>query len=306
MIIFDGHKLATQKEVQLKQAVGSLRTKGKTIKIASVLFTEDKGSQLYTQLKKDAAERVGIEYALYPFSLQGKSEAIVEQIKLLNDDPSVTGIIIQKPWQRTWQRVLMVEGEPKDVRAAYTTWWHYLTSALAITKDVDGLHPETLKALERGTWQHEGKVMPATAKAVLDILNEAENQGTLPTEAQYTIIGRSDLLGLPLFYELKNQHKNVEILGKKDLEQRIESGKNLLSSDVVISATGVKGLITGELVKENVVVVDVGEPSPDVDFESVATKSSFITPVPGGVGPMTVVSLLKNAVDLLTFSLKQE
>lgn len=298
MIIFDGNQQAAQREQELLLRVKELRTKGKQIKIASVLFTEDSGSQLYTQLKKEAAERVGIEYALYPFSLQGKSEAVVEQIKQLNQDPTVTGIIIQKPWQRTWQQVLMVEGEPKAVRQAYTTWWRYLTSALDITKDVDGLHPETLAAIERGIWQEDGRVMPATARAVLQILEEARAEKTIPDQARYAILGRSDLLGLPLYHELKNQGLQVELLGKKDLERRVEAGQDLKDIDVIVSATGVKHLITGQLVKDEVVVVDVGEPKPDVDFESVSPKASFITPVPGGVGPMTVVCLLENAVQL--------
>lgn len=298
MILFDGNSQAALIEKQIAQEVLALQAQGTKITIASVLFTEDAGSQLYTQLKKEAAQRVGIEYALYPFSLQGKSEAVVEKIRELNTDPSVTGIIIQKPWQRTWQKVTLVDGEPKDVRQAYQTWWHYLTSSLTLRKDVDGLHPETLAAIKAGTWRAQKLVMPATARAVLEILQLAEKEVSLAPSTKSTIIGRSDLLGLPLYYELLGQGKNVELLGKKDLDERIAAGKGLTDSQVVVSATGVKNLITGELLSEGAVVIDVGEPQADVEAATVAAKAAYLTPVPGGVGPMTVVSLLQNAVQL--------
>jgi len=297
MHIFDGTTFAKTKELALTQAVAELRTKGKKSVIASVYFTEDSGSQLYTQLKQAAATRVGIEYRLYPFSLQGKSETVVEQIQQLNQDTNVTGIIIQKPWQRTWQKAVLVEGEPKDVRQAYAAWWTYLTSALSLAKDVDGLHPSTMQAIEQGTRLQEGKVMPATAQAVLEILKQA--QELIAPTAKYVLIGRSDLLGVPLYFELMSQGKNVELIGKRALDERIASGKKLLDADVVVSATGVADLITGDLLKEGVVVVDVGEPKPDVERSSVVEKAAFLTPVPGGVGPMTIVCLLENSVKLL-------
>ncbi|MDH5532938.1 MAG: hypothetical protein OEX81_00735 [Candidatus Pacebacteria bacterium] len=91
----------------------------------------------------------------------------------------------------------------------------------------------------------------------------------------------------------------VKNLGRNELEERVKLGKNLFDIDVIISATGVKNLINGEMIKEGAVIVDVGEPRGDVDFESVKNKASFITPVPGGVGPMTVVSLMENCLDLV-------
>jgi methylenetetrahydrofolate dehydrogenase (NADP+)/methenyltetrahydrofolate cyclohydrolase len=192
----------------------------------------------------------------------------------------------------------LVDGDPKDVRQAYATWWQYLTSALDVRKDVDGLHPESLRAIEQGTWIDQGTVMPATAVAVLDILTVAQPQIAPGKIVNYRIIGRSDLLGLPLYYELKNQGKNVELLGKNDLTARLEDGRALLEADVIIAATGVRHVVTGEMVKDGVVVIDVGEPQPDVEMATVAAKASFITPVPGGVGPLTVVSLLQNSLQL--------
>jgi len=92
----------------------------------------------------------------------------------------------------------------------------------------------------------------------------------------------------------------VENMGRRDLSERVLSGQNLLDFDIIISATGVKNLITAEMVKNGVVIVDVGEPRGDIDFESVKNKASFITPVPGGVGPMTVICLMENCLDLVS------
>ncbi|HEX7018097.1 MAG TPA: bifunctional 5,10-methylenetetrahydrofolate dehydrogenase/5,10-methenyltetrahydrofolate cyclohydrolase [Patescibacteria group bacterium] len=295
MIIFDGNKRAEEKLSALKTDVDKLVAQGKKLKIAAILYTEDIGSALYTRLKKEAAERIGIEYEVHQFSMRNGVEPVLVKIQELNADPSITGIIIQKPWRKTWVELNRLEGDAKSISQAFNVWWQLQTSQLEISKDVDGLHPETLAAIKNGAWQTEGKVMPATAKAVLEIMGESS-----PTfEGQRVIIvGKSDILGQPLYYELKNRGVDVEMIGSADLRQRVVDGRKLLDADIIISATGQPNLITGDLVKEGGVVIDVGEPKGDVDFASVSQKASFITPVPGGVGPMTVVCLLENCVDL--------
>ncbi len=286
MIVFDGYQFAQEREDTLKQRVQILSG---SIAIAAILFEEDKGSQLYTRLKKEAAERVGIRYHCLGFSMSDDLGKVLAQLKTLNEDSTVTGIIIQKPARGRWMEVT---GKRAD---EYVTWWHALVSQINQTKDVDGLHPETLAAIQHGTWKQEKKVMPATVKAVLEILNVAKEQVTLPADPIYIILGRSDILGQPLFYELRNQGQKVEIIGSKELTTRVQSGQSLHDADVVISATGHPHLIVGGMIKQGAVVVDVGEPQPDVEFATVAPKAAFITPVPGGVGPVTVVSLLENA-----------
>jgi methylenetetrahydrofolate dehydrogenase (NADP+)/methenyltetrahydrofolate cyclohydrolase len=308
MIIFDGKSLAEKKEAQLETQVADLAKQGKKIKIAAILFAEDAGSILYTRLKKEAAERVGMEYQVDTFSLQAGAEQIMTHIHALNEDESITGIIIQKPWRNTWQMANRVEGATKDVRQAFSAWWTLLTSQIEITKDVDGLHPRTLAAIEVGSWQEKGRVMPATAAAVFTILHQAAHQLAGVEEADFwqwlqtkkvAVLGKSDIVGKPIYFEIKTHGIDVEMLGSAELKRKVEQGKGLLDKDVVISATGRKHLVTADLVADGVILVDVGEPQPDMDQASLKEKASFLTPVPGGVGPMTVVSLLENAVRLV-------
>jgi methylenetetrahydrofolate dehydrogenase (NADP+)/methenyltetrahydrofolate cyclohydrolase len=271
--------------------VGQLRNQGKNLVIAAILFSEDQGSVLYTRLKQEAAERVGIGYQVHTFSMTDDVAQITATLEELNQDQTITGIIIQKPWRQTWARVT-----GQSDREAFQQWWSQLVSRIDEAKDVDGLHPKTLAAVQHHTWQKEGRVLPATAQAVLDILKISHQ---LRRDSRIVILGKSDILGKPLFYELSNQGYQVEMIGSAELSQRMSAGKALLDSDVVISATGRKHLITGGMLQSGVTVIDVGEPFPDVEMQSVKDKAAFITPVPGGVGPMTVVSLLANAVKLV-------
>jgi methylenetetrahydrofolate dehydrogenase (NADP+)/methenyltetrahydrofolate cyclohydrolase len=158
-----------------------------------------------------------------------------------------------------------------------------------------------LRAVQTNTWQEAGLVLPATARGVLEILWIALQKLKIKAtknSLNIFVLGRSDIVGLPVYYQLKNLNFKVKSLTSNDFNQRINSGLNLLEADVIISATGKHKLITGDLVKKGVIVIDVGEPRPDVDLASVKHKAVFITPVPGGVGPITVVSLLENCVKL--------
>ncbi len=298
MIIFDGYSLASKLEDQLRERVAAWKVQtGGRIRVAAILFEEDAGSQLYTRLKKEAAERVGIEYKVFSFSFLTPLEEILSTIATLNADPKVTGIIIQKPWRKTWLSVLNDAGAGQTPEA-YAHWWLQLVSALEPTKDIDGLHPDTHLAIQKGTWEVEGKVLPATARAVLSILRTTGMNGELPS-GRYVVIGKSDLLGVPLEAVLRHLRKDVTLMGKKDLEAAVATPEQLHDFDVVVSATGQADLIKGKWLKPGVVLIDVGEPKPDVDRASVGDIPGFLTPVPGGVGPMTVVSLLENALNLV-------
>jgi len=281
-IIFDGFKRAREREVTLERAIDAAQLTQPII-IQSLVFVEDEGSVLYTRLKAEAAERVGIEYRKKEFSLSDPIEEVRVAITAANHDSAVTGLIVQKPSRTVYEA---------HATAPYSQWWLSLVSAIAMNKDVDGLHPETLQS---------GSILPATCRAVLAIMAEALG-GTVENvqhqDKKIIIIGRSDLLGRPLAQELKRQGADVELLGKKELQQRIDSGEKLLEADVVVSATGVGDLITPDLVKVGVIAIDVGEPQPDIS-RAVADKASFFTPVPGGVGPMTVVCLLDNSLVLV-------
>lgn len=305
MIVFDGTTLAKQREAALQAKIAHAYAQtNNRIAIAAVLFVEDAGSQLYTRLKSEAAARVGIEYKVYSFSFSDDVEAVKKKIVELNANTTITGIIIQKPWRKTWLNSRYSGNNSVNMQeknTAYNSWWNTLVEALDPQKDVDGLHPKTRRSIEAGTRVQEGRVLPATVQAIVTILEQAQQQlGFSLQQKKVTIIGTSDIVGLPLFLEMQSRGVQCEMLGKKDIEAKVASGQALKGADIIISATGIENLITGEMVKEGSIVIDVGEPRPDVNFESVSPKTVFITPVPGGVGPLTVVSLLENALTLFT------
>jgi methylenetetrahydrofolate dehydrogenase (NADP+)/methenyltetrahydrofolate cyclohydrolase len=297
MIIFDGNKLAAQKKVVLKQRASALLEKGIKLKISAILFDGDAGSQLYTDIKKNVASEIGIGYQTNNFSLSSGVEPVISLIKKLNEDPDITGIIIQKPTRKSWAFANGLEGKAKDIRKAYNLWWRLQTANISENKDVDGLNPSIIEVIKEDKLEEKKRVLPATARAVLEILKSGDID---PKDKSIVILGKSDLLGIPLHEYFLSKKYNVINIGRKQLEERVNNDKKLLDMDVIISATGVKGLITGGMIKEGCVIVDVGEPRGDVDFESVENKASFVTPVPGGVGPMTVVSLMENCLDLLS------
>lgn len=294
MKVFNGYQFAETRELQLKREVEQLET-SRPPKVAAILFQEDQGSQLYTRLKKETAERVGIEYEVHTFSMRDSVTEVQDLVSDLNLNPEITGIIIQKPWRKSW---LGITGQ--DIES-FAQWWGSMTKTIAVSKDVDGLHPDTLQAIKENRWAAEGKVLPATCKAVLEIL-DAEN--LISPDKKAVILGKSDILGLPLHYELQNRGLITDMIGSKELEQRRESGVLLTDADIVVSATGRYQLITGDLLKQGVVVVDVGEPRPDIEFNSVTDKAGFLTPVPGGVGPVTVICLLENTIQLFKQAIK--
>lgn len=298
MILFNGVTLAKQRELTLQKEVQNLRTQDITPHIAAILFSEDAGSVLYTDKKKASAKHVGIGYEVHTFSMLDPVEQVIDVIQQLNSSDKVTGIIIQKPWRKTWESVFQTTNHQPPI--TFNSWWNQLTSAIAEQKDVDGLHPNTIAAIQRNTWQQEKRVLPATCKAVLTILDQAFYQTEVPRQlSKIAIVGRSDLLGIPLYHQLLNLHfEHVKLLGKKELSEYVELGYGLTEFDVVVTSTGQKSLITGKMIKPGAIVIDVGEPQPDAEYESVSKVAGFLTPVPGGVGPMTIVSLLENAVEL--------
>jgi methylenetetrahydrofolate dehydrogenase (NADP+)/methenyltetrahydrofolate cyclohydrolase len=286
----NGYALAAAREPGLAARAQQLIAAGKPPVIAAILFTEDAGSILYTGLKREAAARLGIGYHVYAFSQADDSAQVIAKVQELNQDPTVTGIIIQKP------------GRGLRSPAEYKAWWQPLIMAIDPAKDVDGLTPSTLAKVQANTWQGSGVVLPATCRAVLVLLKEYtrlfELEPAAKTDISIAVLGRSELLGLPLTAELKNQGYQVNLLGKQDLIDLIEQKKYLQKYDLVISATGQPKLITGDWLKPGAIVIDVGEPKGDVDFASASQVASLVTPVPGGVGPLTVSCLMENSLDL--------
>ena len=292
MIIFDGTAAALVREHALAERLTQLALPVSP-HIGAIVFSEDAGSRLYTGLKAEAAARVGIGYTPVFFSLHDAPETVIAQLKHWRSDAQITGVIVQKPMRAVW---LSAGLDP----AQYARWWQRLVAAIPEDKDVDGLHPSTMAAIQAGTWREQGRVLPATCAAVLTILEAAE-QGSQKKllEESVAVIGKSDLLGLPLFSELKNRGVAVQLLGKRELAELKEQGRGLQEFSVIVTATGTPGLITKDLIQPGCTIIDAGEPKPDVDRASVGDIPGFMTPVPGGVGPLTIISLLENAERLL-------
>ena len=214
-MIFNGEKLAKQKALKLKTKVAAYREQGIYPKIAAIFFHEDAASALYTSLKKATAENLGIVYQAKAFSFTTPVAEIQEYLESLNTDPSITGIIIQKPWTKKW-----LEAVPNG---DFKIWWSSLVSNIAtkkshdVNKDVDGLSPDTLSSIKRGTWMQEQMVLPATARAVLSILKDYRanvDPDFLYLTEKVLIIGQSDLLGRPLFGTCKISCKKAQLCRK--------------------------------------------------------------------------------------------
>ncbi len=276
--IFDGKEFSQEKEKQLQIKVQELKRLGVSLRAKTFTFQEDEGSRLYTKLKAASATRVGISYEPEEFSLSDDLGMVVQTIREASVDSALSGIMIQKPSKMVWANIT---GKSSD---QFQAWWEELTNAIDPKKDVDGL---TLHS----------QVLPATVKACLSILDEAKTVLNLSDDEwkqkRILVIGRSDIVGKPLTQVLRKAGYKVENIGQQEFPKTA-----IDTFDVVISAVGIPNLVTGVMIKEGAIVIDVGSPQGDVDRISVEPKAAFLTPVPGGVGPVTVISLMENIVTI--------
>lgn len=257
-IIFNGKKFALEKEKELKTKIKKLKT---APRLVSILVGDDPASILYTNLKKKAGERVDINFEIMKFPTTISALYLNKVIKNLNNDETVNGIMIQLPL-------------PSILKEKQETILNYIDPK----KDVDGLTKNS-------------PFMPAATKAIIKILGIAKKKVNSGNE-KVVVIGSKGMVGKSVVKELKNLKYNVE-----GVDQEIKDLKSVTTkADILISATGIPNLIKGNMVKDGVVVIDIGSPKGDVLFNEVVKKVSFITPVPGGAGPVTIMSLLENLV----------
>ena len=276
--IVDGKKIAQEIEGKLKREVSLLGKRGLAPKLVSIIIGEDPISHLYVRLKQKAAERVGIEFEKKVFPVAVGDETLKMYFGLKNKDKRVHGIMVQLP--------IPGSGRQKSKDRSLK-----ILSLIDPKKDVDCLTPENFGLLAMG----RQRILPATVEAVLTIL---KHEKVKLLGKNIVVVGASNIVGKPLALILKNLNEmgTVTICRSKTKDLPSFTKK----ADILISATGVCGLIGAEMVKSGAVVVDVGESRikgkvvGDVDFEQVKNVASLITPVPGGVGPLTVMSLLKN------------
>jgi methylenetetrahydrofolate dehydrogenase (NADP+)/methenyltetrahydrofolate cyclohydrolase len=267
--IIDGKAVAARVRAEVAEEVAQMdRVPG----LATVLVGDDPASQIYVGGKHKACAEVGIASIRHDLPAHTSEAEVLAVVAQLNDDPAVSGIIVQLP-------------VPEHVDATR------VTSAVDPGKDVDGLTPTNAGLLVQG---RDGLV-PATPSGVMELLREYDT----PLEgAHAVVVGRSDLVGKPVASLLLAQNATVTMCHSRtrDLAEVCRS------ADVLVAAVGRPRLITGEMVKEGATVIDVGMNRTedglvgDVDFESAAARARAITPVPGGVGPMTIAMLLRNTL----------
>ena len=274
-MLLDGKKLSKQIRLELKEEVKKLKEKGVIPGLAVILVGDDPASRIYVNNKKKACEELGIhseEFLLPSTTTQGE---ILELIHTLNMDDNIHGILAQLP--------LPVHIDPVEV-----------ANAISPGKDVDCFNQINVGRL----CDSNSMISPCTPAGIVRLL---KSNGVEIAGRSCTIVGRSDIVGKPLALMMLHEDATVTICHSKT--------KNLKDfckdADILISAVGKAGLITEDFVKDGAVVVDVGmnrmlggKLCGDVDFDNVKGKTSAITPVPGGVGPMTIAMLMDNLVKL--------
>jgi methylenetetrahydrofolate dehydrogenase (NADP+)/methenyltetrahydrofolate cyclohydrolase len=259
--LFDGKSIAENREKELKTKVDGLRSGGIVPTLASILVGEDEASKLYLELKKSSAERTGCSLNIINFSGQNQNlKKIVAKINELNLDSSVHGVMIQLPLPDIYTRI------DRD----------QMIDAISPSKDVDSMRQDS---------EYEAPVV----KSVMDAFLEASKI----SKPNYTVVvGSNGFSGRKIMSKLAAGGINAEGLD-------VGSGKlmaKLSEADAIISATGHSDLVKVGMVKEGVILIDVGAPQGDID-KAAYDKASFVSPVPGGIGPLTVVHLISNLVE---------
>lgn len=273
MQLLDGKALSNTIKTELKIRTQSLLEKGITPTLAVILVGEDPASQTYVKTKEKACEAVGIGSVAHRLEKTTTQEALLSLIDTLNHDKSIHGILVQLPL-------------PSHINT------HTIIEAIDPKKDVDGFHPFNVGRLVAGL---EG-FKPCTPYGVMKLL-EAYAIDVRGMNA--CVIGASNIVGKPMMNLLLNASATVEVCrsSTKNLKE------HTLKADLIVVGVGKPNLLTADMISEGAIVVDVGINRTaegtivgDVDFANVAAKCAYITPVPGGVGPMTIAMLLSNTV----------
>ncbi|HEY6821421.1 MAG TPA: bifunctional methylenetetrahydrofolate dehydrogenase/methenyltetrahydrofolate cyclohydrolase FolD [Burkholderiales bacterium] len=271
--ILDGRSLAAEALAALKSEVALLARRGIEPALAVVLAGEDPASRVYVRNKVRACEQTGIRSVLIELSSSVTEEKLMSQIAALDADRAIHGILVQLPL-------------PKHIDAGR------VLNAVSPAKDVDGFHPQNLGALLAGT----PRIVPCTPAGVMRLIAKA---GVPLAGRRAVVIGRSTIVGKPVALLLLQKDATVTVCHSKTEGL----GEIARSADVLVAAVGRAKLVTGAMVKPGACVIDVGinrladgSLAGDVEFESVRPVAGWLTPVPGGVGPMTIAMLLENCL----------
>ncbi|MFB6157084.1 MAG: tetrahydrofolate dehydrogenase/cyclohydrolase catalytic domain-containing protein [Haloferacaceae archaeon] len=278
--VIDGNEVAAGIRDGVADCVGTLADAGVTPTLATVLMSDDPASATYVSMKQDDCEEVGIDARDVEIPTDAPAEELFDTVAALNDDPAVHGILVQMP----------VPDQVDERR---------VIRAIDPLKDVDGFHPENVGRLVAG----DPRFKPCTPHGVQRLLDAA---GVDPEGKDVTIVGRSNIVGKPLANLLLQKAPGGNATVTVCHSRTEDLAARTRAADVVVAAAGVPEMIDGSMLSEGAVVIDVGvnrvetpdgsELVGDVHFESAAEVAGAITPVPGGVGPMTRAMLLYNTV----------
>lgn len=284
MQLIDGKKISGEIKAEIAREVASMVDAGqKRPHLAAILVGHDGGSETYVAHKVKACEECGFKSTLIRFEDDVTEAMLLETIEKLNNDPDVDGFIVQLPLPRHISEQRIIE-------------------AIDYRKDVDGFHPINVGRMSIGL----PTFLSATPAGIIELLRRYE----IPTRGKRCVVlGRSNIVGKPVAM-LMMQKANPGDATVTVCHSATENLKEICrEADIIIAALGCPGFVTADMVKPGTTIIDVGTtrvPDPtrksgfrlrgDVDFDSVAEKCSFITPVPGGVGPMTIVSLMRNTL----------
>jgi methylenetetrahydrofolate dehydrogenase (NADP+)/methenyltetrahydrofolate cyclohydrolase len=271
--LIDGKVVAKAVKEEVRSRVEALKARGIRPGLATVLVGDDPASHVYVRNKQRTCEELGMHSVGHNLPATTSQADMLALIDRLNRDPAIHGILVQLPL-------------PKPLRSEPILY------AVSPDKDVDGLHPVNIGKLMMG----EPRFVPCTPAGIMAMLDYYK----LPIEGKTAVVvGRSNLVGKPAAMLLLHRHATVTICHSKTPDLAAVCRR----ADILVAAMGKARFIRGEMVKEGAVVIDVGinrQPDGklvgDVDFEAVAARASWITPVPGGVGPMTIAMLMQNTM----------
>lgn len=275
--LIDGKKISTEIKDELKEKVAKLKEQGKEVTLAVIQVGNDPASTVYVGNKKKACEYIGINSLAYELPEETTQEKLLELIGELNQRKDVNGILVQLPL-------------PKHINE------ETIINAIDPKKDVDAFHPVNVGKIMIGNFDF----LPCTPAGVMELIYES---GIDVAGKECVVIGRSNIVGKPQAMMLLHKNGTVTICHSKtkDLPQKVRN------ADIVVAAVGVANMVKGDWIKEGAVVIDVGmnrlengKLTGDVDFAECEKRASAITPVPGGVGPMTIAMLMNNCLEAAT------
>ena len=271
--IIDGKKVSARIKEELKNQVANLKAEGKSVGLAVMIVGNNSASRVYVDNKKKACAEIGIYSEEYALPEETTQEEILEIIDMLNKKDDIDGILVQLPL-------------PKHINEKA------VINAIDPKKDVDAFHPVNVGKIMIGDFDF----VPCTPAGVMELIKES---GIDVTGKECVVIGRSNIVGKPQAMLLLHSNATVTICHSKTVDLKEVTKR----ADVLVAAVGIAKFVKADMVKTGAVVIDVGMDRDengklcgDVDFDDVVNVASAITPVPGGVGPMTIAMLMKNTV----------